>query len=252
MSTSLREGVLAYAKEIYGTEPEYLWARYPRYAVLRRPDSGKWYGLLIDVPRDRLGLGGAERADILDVKVDDPFLRDDLLRRPGYLPGYHLSARTWTAVLLDGTVPLAEVCALLDASWRAAEKKKKAAKPRAPKEWLVPANPAYFDVDAAFAASDVITWKQSSSVRPGDTVFLYMAAPVSAVCWQCRVLETDLPCDYQDEHLTIRRMMKLQKRQHYEPSQFPLSLLKAYGVFAVRGPRSVPTRLSTCLHRADR
>lgn len=74
----------------------------------------------MDVPRERLGLDGAGRADILDVKIDDPFLRDDLLRRPGFLPGYHLSRRTWTAVLLDGTVPLSEVCALLDASWRAA------------------------------------------------------------------------------------------------------------------------------------
>lgn len=248
---SLREDVLAYAADVYGTAPEYLWSRFPRYAVLRRGDGRKWYGLLMDVPRDRLGLAGSDRVDILDVKIDDLFLRDDLLRRPGFLPGYHLSSRTWTAVLLDGTVPLSEVCALLDASWRAAAGKKTAARPRPPKEWLVPANPSYFDIDAAFAADDVMTWKQSSSVRPGDTVFLYVGAPVSAVRYQCRVVETDLPCEYDDGRLTIRKAMKLRRLRTYAPSECPRSVLKDFGVFAVRGPRGVPTRLSTYLHQGD-
>lgn len=249
---SLREDVLAYAAEVYGTAPEYLWRRFPRYAVLRRGDGRKWYGLLMDVPRERLGLDGTGRADILDIKIDDPFLRGDLLRRPGFLPGYHLSRRTWTAVLLDGTVPLSEVCALLDASWRAAAGGKQAAfRPRPPKEWLVPANPAYFDIDAAFAADDVLTWKQSCSVRPGDTVFLYVGAPVSAVRYQCRVVETDLPCEYDDGRLTIRKAMKLRRLRTYDPSECPRSVLKDFGVFAVRGPRGVPTRLSTYLHQGD-
>lgn len=53
-----REAVLAGAKEQFGTEPEYLWSSDPGAAVLRRPDNRKWYALLMEVPRTRLGLPG--------------------------------------------------------------------------------------------------------------------------------------------------------------------------------------------------
>mgnify|MGYP000643149844 CR=1 FL=1 len=51
-----RESVFAYVRKKFGTEPEYPWARYPRYAVLRHRQGRKWYGLIMDVPANRLGL----------------------------------------------------------------------------------------------------------------------------------------------------------------------------------------------------
>ena len=47
---TLREDVLRYAKGKYRTEPEYLWRRFPHYAVLRHEDNRKWYGLIMDIP----------------------------------------------------------------------------------------------------------------------------------------------------------------------------------------------------------
>ena len=55
---SLRSDVLAYAAKRYGSRPEALWRTRPRYAVLRRPDSQKWYALVMDVPRDKLRIPG--------------------------------------------------------------------------------------------------------------------------------------------------------------------------------------------------
>ena len=46
---SLRSDVLAYAAKRYGSRPEALWRTHPRHAVLRRPDSQKWYALVMDV-----------------------------------------------------------------------------------------------------------------------------------------------------------------------------------------------------------
>ena len=51
---NLREDILRYARDKYKTEPEYLWRRFPRYAVLRHDDNRKWYGLIMDVPRKNL------------------------------------------------------------------------------------------------------------------------------------------------------------------------------------------------------
>lgn len=62
-----RQNIFDYVKKKYGTEPEYLWERYPSYAVLRHQDNGKWYGILLSVPGNKLGLSGKDVVDILDV-----------------------------------------------------------------------------------------------------------------------------------------------------------------------------------------
>lgn len=40
-----RQDLFAYISASYGTTPEYLWQKYPNYAVLRHQKSRKWYGL---------------------------------------------------------------------------------------------------------------------------------------------------------------------------------------------------------------
>ena len=49
-----RNALFKWTKEQFGTDPEYLWARYPGYAVLRNGGNRKWYALIMDVPRGRL------------------------------------------------------------------------------------------------------------------------------------------------------------------------------------------------------
>ena len=89
----------------YKTDPEYLWRRFPRYAVLRHDDNRKWYGLIMDVPRENLGLQGKERVDILNVKLSDSFYADMLTRQEGYFKGYHISAGTGYRYCLTVRLP---------------------------------------------------------------------------------------------------------------------------------------------------
>lgn len=249
--TATRLAVYEFIRETWGAEPEYLWARYPNYAIFRHTDNQKWFALLMDVPRVKLGLDLDEgtRADILNVKVTDPLLRDELLHQPGYLPGYHISSGGWVSVLLDGTVPMREVQSLLEKSHIATASGKTRAKNRPPREWLVPANPAYWDIEHAFDHTDEISWKQSSDIHVGDTVYLYVGAPVSAILYQCTAVKVNIPYDYQDADLTIRKIMQLRLVRRYAPRQFTFDTLKNdYGVRAVRGPRGVPNRLSVALN----
>ena len=62
---SLREEVFNYVHSKYGSDIEYLWRRYPNYAVFRHKDNLKCYGLVMDIPRYKLGLHGNEIVDIL-------------------------------------------------------------------------------------------------------------------------------------------------------------------------------------------
>ena len=87
------------------------------YPVLRHPGSRKWFALIMDIPKSKLGLDGTEYVDIVNVKLGDPMLADILVRQPGYFYGYHITRSSWISILLDGTVPFAEICRWIDESY---------------------------------------------------------------------------------------------------------------------------------------
>lgn len=241
----MRETVFAYIKRKYKISPEYPWAKYDSNAVFRHSDNKKWFALVMGVERNKLGLSDAGYVDVIDLKIDDMMFRDMLLQKEGILPGYHMNKDHWITVLLDGTVEENMIYDLIDASFLATASKKKKGKIRPPKEWIIPANPKYYDIEHAFDHEEIIDWKQSSSIKVGDTVFMYVAAPISAILYKCKVVEADIPYDYQDKNLTINTLMKIKLLQKYDSKQFTFDKLKKdYGIYAVRGPRGVPNSLS--------
>lgn len=247
---ALRQAILEYVKDKYKTEPDFPWKRDPDSAVLRHEDNRKWYGIIIKVEKSRLGLAGDEVTDILNVKSDDQVFHDVLIQQDGYLPGYHMNKQSWLTILLDGTVPFEEICRMIDASYSTTASVKKKQKIRLPKEWIIPANPKYYDVERAFDHADEIDWKQGKGIKTKDTVYLYVAAPVSAILYQCEVTETDILRKYQDENLNIESMMKIKLLKRYQPDKFTFDKLKQeYGIYAVRGPRGIPNSLSAALKK---
>ena len=91
---------------------------------------------------------------------------------------------------------------------------------------------------------------REAGIKKGDTVYLYVAAPVSAVMYKCKVLETDIPYNHADKYLTIKALMKIKLQKRYAPDRFTFDVLKAeYGIYAVRGPRGIPNSLSAALKK---
>ena len=88
---------------------------------------------MIDVQRDKLVLHGDEYVDVINLKVDDMFFGDMLIRQNGILPAYHMNKQHWITVLLDGTVPNDKVFDLINMSFMATASKKKKEKIRGPK-----------------------------------------------------------------------------------------------------------------------
>lgn len=111
-----RAQVFAYVQEKYQTAEEYPWQKYPNYAVLRHKDNSKWYGIILNVPRDKLGLDGNGDIDVLDVKCD-PALIEHLSQSPGFITAYHMNKDHWIGILLDGTLASEEVTKLIDKSF---------------------------------------------------------------------------------------------------------------------------------------
>lgn len=244
-----REEIFEYVNQKYGVVEDYPLPTAPTFPVMRHSDNRKWFAIIMDVPRGRLGLNGGERVDIINVKLSDPLLVDLLIQQEGFFRGYHISRGNWVSILLDGTVPLDDICRLIDESYAVTASKQKKQKLRSPKEWIVPANPKYYDIEHAFDNTEEIEWKQGRGIKNGDTVYLYIGAPVSAILYQCAVIETDIPFEYSDGHVTMTALMKLRLKKRYDRSEFAFESLKEeYGIFAVRGPRGVPHSLSKALN----
>lgn len=127
---SQRERAADYALEAYGTEQEYLWRDDSRpgggdsSGVLRHPGSKKWYGIFMDVSRERLGLEEEGAVEILNVKCG-PLLTGSLLGQAGFLPAYHMNKVNWISIVLDGTLEDEEIFPLLDLSYGNAAPKRK-------------------------------------------------------------------------------------------------------------------------------
>ena len=240
-----RKTFFEYIKKEYKVTPDYPWKKYPDNAVFRHSDNNKWFALVMDVARDKLGQIGAERITVVNLKIADALFRDTIIREEGIFPAYHMNKQNWITVFLNGTVPEERVYDLLDMSYRATASAKVKEKIRLPKDWIIPANPKYYDIEHAFDYSDEIDWKQGRGIRVGDTVYMYVAAPVSAILYKCKVLETDIPYEYQDRNLVLKALMKIRLMKRYDPEAFTFDVLKEdYGIYAVRGPRGVPYSLS--------
>ena len=110
-----REEIFEYVKKQYGTIPEYLWSSSPDSAVLRH-HNGKWYAVIMNVEKSKLGLDGDDTVEIIDVKCD-PEMTGMIIQTYGFLPGYHMNKQHWITILLDGTVGESKILDFLDMSY---------------------------------------------------------------------------------------------------------------------------------------
>ena len=129
-----------------------------------------------------------------------------------------------------------------------AEKPEKVREVRKIENWLVPANPKYFDIVHAFDDTDTIVWKQSSNIQVGNTVYMYVAAPVRAILYRCRAVEVDIPYHGGNDVIRIERLMRIKLEQRYPEESFSYKVLReSYGISTIRGPRGIPDELRQAL-----
>ena len=95
--------LIAYVREQYGDELEFLWKSTPNNAVWRRKDTKKWYAALLTVQAEKLGLDSDETVEILDFRVE-PGELEKLVDYKLYYPGYHMNKKHWCTIILDGSV----------------------------------------------------------------------------------------------------------------------------------------------------
>ena len=103
--------VVKYVKNKYNTSLEFLWEKYDNYGVMRNK-KGKWYGIIMVIPKDKLGIDSDELIEILDLRYN----KDDNQTLKIY-PGWHMNKKNWITVILDGSVNDDDLYNLIDDSY---------------------------------------------------------------------------------------------------------------------------------------
>jgi len=107
-----------YIRENFSGAPEFLWEKYPTFAIFRRNENRKWYALIAGIPKKYLRLGEGD-VEILNVRIE-PAQLDKISDDEKYFRGWHMNKRSWLTVRLDETLPDDELFARLENSYRLA------------------------------------------------------------------------------------------------------------------------------------
>lgn len=113
--------VLEYCLGQFGAEPEYLWKRYPDFAVLRVQRDGPWFALIGKVEKRKFGLSEDGFEEVINLKNQPDVIASRIAKRLAYA-AYHMNKKYWFSTFLDGSLPDAELLTLIGQSYRSVAK----------------------------------------------------------------------------------------------------------------------------------
>ena len=114
--------VVELIREKFSGAPEFLWEKFPNFAVFRRADNRKWYAVIMVVPREKLQLAGKDELEILNLRVEPEEL-NRLVDGEKYFRGWHMNKKSWMTLRLDGALSFDEIFSRLEQSYRLAARK---------------------------------------------------------------------------------------------------------------------------------
>ena len=79
-------------------------------------------------------------------------------------------------------------------------------------------------------------------MQPGDSLYIYVGAPYSAILYKCLITETGIP-PVDDEDRRWKSLIKLRVLEKYDKSLLGRQTLRQYDIVSVRGARYMPIEL---------
>lgn len=220
--------------DVYHDEPEFAWDSTPGFGIFRNPHNKKWYGLLFNIDKSKIDKKSSGEVEAINIKLDVDKI-SELLKQKGFYSAYHMNKKNWITIILDDTLKDEEIFALIKESHKYTE---------TIDEWIIPANPKFYDVINCFNETDTVMWKQARGIKLGDIAYIYVTSPYSAIFFKCEVIEINIPYTYKDENLAMDKVMKIKLLEKYDKEEYPFIKLQKYGIKAIRGPRRVTEKFS--------
>ncbi len=213
-------------KKEYGDIPEFLWDD-DKNAVFKNHDSDKWYGIIMNINKNKL-TDEDKDVEVLNIKLNEEKI-EKLLEKKGYYKAYHMNKKSWISIPLDDELSDDEILTLIKESHKFTE---------IAKEWIIPANATYFDVISYFKNNNEVMWKQSSTIKKGDIVYIYIGTPISSLMYKTKAKEVNINY-FSERRNKESRGMLLEVIKSYPKDKYSFKRLKDLGVRAIRGPRHI-------------
>ena len=212
--------ISSFIQSKYSISPEFLFDSNPNVGVFR--NQKKWFGIIMNVSGQTLHREEKE-VEIMNVKCTQSKVKE-LLKKDGFYEAYHMNKKYWISICLNDEVEDSIIEQLIEDSYQNTIQKEI-------HEWVIPANPKYYDLITEFKKGNTI-WKVIKNIHTGDTVYFYVAKPYSCILYKCKVI---------DENEKNRMILELV--EEYDPNTYTLDIISNYGIKTVRGPRSMPQSL---------
>lgn len=120
-----RENIINFALSLEGAMADKPFPEDFDTTVLRHKDTGKWFGIIMHISGNKVGLSPDIKVDVMNVKCkpEDTFTAREI--SSGILPAYHMNKKHWISILLNGTVERELSEALLENSYELTKKKRR-------------------------------------------------------------------------------------------------------------------------------
>lgn len=110
------KAIIKYIKQKYNDDLEYLWEKFPNYAVCRNERNNKWYGVIVVLSKSKLGLEMDEMDEMIILRYQKDKMKE-IINHKNVFEGYHMNKANWITVILDGSIDIKEICKLIDNSY---------------------------------------------------------------------------------------------------------------------------------------
>ena len=108
----------------YGNSPDFMWETFSDYGVFKNADNNKWYGIIMNIDYSKLGLNNNKPVEVINVKLDKDEIQE-LLKKNGFYPAWHMNKKYWITIALDETLPDKIIMDLVEESYSYTLKRKK-------------------------------------------------------------------------------------------------------------------------------
>jgi len=110
-----------YIKEKYNVKPEYLWESEPDFGVFRNPNNNKWFGIIMNINKNKIIGNDNEEIEILNLMLHDK--TEYYLNNKNIFPAYHMNKKNWVSIILDESLSNDEIFNLINLSYNNSNKK---------------------------------------------------------------------------------------------------------------------------------
>ena len=242
-------------RENWHVQPEFPWEKYEGNGTFKTAENGRWFAAILTVAFGKLDVEDDpehhhhkdEIVEVINLKAEPEHIKK-LIQTKGICRAWHMNKKHWISLILDGRLTDDEVMELVRSSYELVSRAK-ATKPVRSDAWIIPSNPAVYDIDAGFEEDGTIEWHQHNDIRTGDELFIYSAAPNSAIMYRCCVLESDIV--YKGmfrESRGYTRAMRIKLVEKYPKDRFTLEFMRRHGSGPIRSARRIPEDLLRAIY----